>query len=233
VRKLNVVLFIAVGLIGLIMFISMMRMTILIDVKHAQDDDRVKITLKTLFGLIRYTINIPLVKLDKESLGIIVFRQDEVGGNQNNVDLHPKKSKYTPSEIAHSFRQTKQFINHVVHLHSIIKKFMSHISITKFEWHTTFGTGDAAYTGMAVGIGWSVKYGIVAIVSKYMKLKTVPVITITPSFQQAMSQTHFICMIHFRIGHAMLAGIRIVKHWRGNSLAKLKSFVAGKANESY
>ncbi|MBA2871754.1 hypothetical protein HNQ85_002029 [Anoxybacillus calidus] len=230
---MNAVLFIAVGLICFIMFISMMRMSILIDVKHAQGDDRVKITLKTLFGLIRYTINIPLVKVDKESLGIIVSRRDEMSYGKSNVEIQPKKNKYTPSEIVDSLKQTKRFVNHVVHLHSILKKFLSHIAVTKFEWHTTFGTGDAAYTGMAIGIGWSVKYGIVAIVSRYMKLKTGPVITITPSFQQAMSQTHFICMIHFRIGHAMLAGMRIVKYWRGNSLSKLKSFVAGKANESY
>jgi hypothetical protein len=211
----------------------MMRMSILIDFKHAQDDERVKITLKTVFGLIRYTINIPLVKVDKESPGIIVSRRDEMSYGKSNVEIQPKKNKYTPSKIVDSLKQTKQFVHHVVHLHSILKKFLSHIAVTKFEWHTTFGAGDAAYTGMAVGVGWSVKYGIVAIVSKYMKLKTVPVVTITPSFQQATSQTHFICMIHFRIGHAMLAGMRIVKYWRGNSLSQLKSFVAGKANESY
>jgi hypothetical protein len=211
----------------------MMKLSVHIDLLHAQDNEHFKVTLKTFFGLFRYTIDIPLVKIDKESPGIVITRQDEIGNGQSNVKVQKKTNKYTPSEIVHSLKQMKQFINHVVHLNSIVKKFMSHISVTKFEWHTKFGIGDAAYTGMAVGIGWSFKYGVIALLSKYMKLKVSPILTITPSFQQPTSQTKLVCMIHFRIGHAMLAGMRIVKYWRGNSLSKLKAVAANKANESY
>jgi hypothetical protein len=229
---LDVVLFLVAGFICFVLLICIMKLHVHIDLLHAKDNDHFKVTLKTFFGLLRYTIDIPLVKIDKQSLGIVVSRSnDEIGNVQNNVDV--QKKKYTPSEIVHSLQQTKRFIDDVIHLHSIIKKFMSHVSITKFEWHTRFGIGDAAYTGIAVGVGWSIKYGVITVLSKYMKLKTSPVFTIIPSFQQPTSQTKLACMIHFRIGYAMLAGMRIVKYWRGNSLEKLKAAAAHKVNESY
>ncbi len=214
----------------LIILLMVMKLSITIFFQHAQDDDECRITFKTLFGLIRYTIRIPLIKLDKQSPGIVVSHKETV----NNVSERSQKTtKYTPREIIHSFKVTKEFMRHVVHLNEIVKKFLAHVSITTFEWQTRIGTGDAAYTGMVAGLGWSLKYGVVALLSKYMKLKTIPMLTITPCFQQAVSETKFVCMIHFRIGHAMLAGIRIMKYWRGNHLSEMKSFANRQANESY
>ncbi|WP_027409645.1 DUF2953 domain-containing protein [Anoxybacteroides tepidamans] len=213
----------------LFVFFMLMKLSITIFFHHAQDDDECRITIKTLFGLIRYTIRIPLIKIDKQSASIVVSHKETINNKSNNPT---KRKKYSPKEIIDSFKETKEFAQHVIHLHVIVRKFMAHVSVTKLEWCTKIGTGDAAQTGMIVGFGWSVKYGIIALVSKYMKLKAMPLLSITPSFQQPVSEMKFVCMIHFRIGHAMLAGIRILKYWRGNR-SKLKSFINRQANESY
>ncbi|WP_245191126.1 DUF2953 domain-containing protein [Anoxybacillus tengchongensis] len=65
---------------------------------------------------------------------------------------------------------------------------------------------------MIVGLGWSIKYYIVAMVSKYMNVCSHPSISIVPFFQGAVSRTSFTCMIRFRIGYAILAGLKVVKH---------------------
>ncbi|MBB5324483.1 hypothetical protein HNQ34_001580 [Anoxybacillus tepidamans] len=213
----------------LFIFFMCMKLSITIFFQHAQDDDECRITTKALFGLVRYTVRIPLIKIDKQSPGIVVAHKETV---KNVSESSLKRTKYNPREIIHSFKEAKEFAQHVVHLHVIVRKFLSHVSVTKLEWQSKIGTGDAAETGMIVGIGWSLKYGLAALISKYMSLKTVPFLSITPSFQQAVSETKFICMIHFRIGHAMIAGMRIVKYWRGNRL-KMKSFVNRQTNESY
>ncbi|WP_238583589.1 DUF2953 domain-containing protein [Anoxybacteroides amylolyticum] len=218
---------VAIILILLVVFLCM-KLSISLFFQHAQDDDECRITFSMLFGLIRYTVRIPLIKVDKESPGIVVAHKQTV---QNVSESEPKRSKYNPREIVHSFKEAKDFVHHVVHLHVIARKFFSHVSVTKMEWQSKIGTGDAAKTGLVVGMGWSLKYGVVAIISKYMRLKTKPLLSITPSFQQAVSETKFVCMIHFRIGHAIVAAIRIIKYWRGNRWKK-ETF-NHQANESY
>lgn len=218
---------IAVILPIVLLFFLWMKLSITIFFRHAQDDDECRVTFRVLFGLVRYTIRIPLIKVEKESLGIVVAHKTA----QNVSESEPKRTKYSPQEIIHNFQKAKDFAEHVVHLHVIIRKFCSHITVTTFEWQSKIGTGDAAQTGVLVGIGWSVKYGVLALISKYMRVKTTPVLSLIPSFQQAVSETNFVCMIHFRIGHAIVAGIRIMKYWRGSRLKK-ETFNR-QANESY
>ncbi|HAQ08870.1 MAG TPA: hypothetical protein DCR24_15690, partial [Bacillus bacterium] len=62
---------------------------------------------------------------------------------------------------------------------------------------------------------WSVKGGLIGVLSHYMKLKDMPVISITPNFQYAITQTSFKCIFQVRVGHAILAGIKLVKYWKG------------------
>ncbi|RDE32104.1 DUF2953 domain-containing protein [Parageobacillus thermoglucosidasius] len=227
---LKLIVCIAVLLFFLLFLLSLMKLSVTIFFQHAQGDDEWKITFQALFGMIRYTIHIPFVKIETEPPGIAIDHQETI---ENISKGTVKRSKYTPEELIHNFQKAKEFAQHVVRLNEIIKKFLGHISITKFEWQTKIGTGDAATTGMIVGLGWSLKYHLLALSSKYMKLKTPPFFMITPSFHEAVSETKFVCMIHFRIGYAMLAGIRMVKYWRGNRLSKIKTFVSNHANESY
>ena len=42
-----------------------------------------------------------------------------------------------------------------------------------------------------------------------------PNISVQPQFQMAISQTSFKCMLQFRIGHAIIAGIKLLKFWKG------------------
>ncbi|QPA30373.1 DUF2953 domain-containing protein [Thermaerobacillus caldiproteolyticus] len=227
---LKIACIIIVVLFLLLLLLSIMKLSVTIFFQHAQDDDECRITIKTLFGLIRYTIHVPVIKVDKQSPSIIITHKETV---KNLSESPSKRSKYTLKDIIDTFEKTKNFARHVVRLNEIVKKFFARVSITKFEWQSKIGTGDAAYTGMAAGLGWSLKYSIVALFSKYMKLKTMPVLMITPCFQQTVSETKFVCMIHFRVGHTILAGIRIVKYWRGNHLSEIKSFATQQANESY
>ena len=208
---------IVIGIILLLLLIiTITKLKVTIDLKHAQDNDQFKIKFKAWFGLIRYTIDVPLVEVDKESPGIVVEQEKVVGSETNKAK--EKTKKYSPKEILNGIKDTKELIEHVVGLHKIVRKFLSRVSITKFEWHTNLGMGDAAYTGLLVGLGWSLKGCTIGVISNYMRMKIHPVMSITPFFQQSTSQTQLVCMIQFRIGYAMLAGLRLVKFWKGGRL---------------
>ncbi|MFC0298784.1 DUF2953 domain-containing protein [Geobacillus jurassicus] len=216
----------------LLLLVAWMKVSVTVVFRHMKDDDECKIVVRTLFGLLRYTVRIPLIKLDMDSdaPGVAFLQKKGVEGTRGKEE---KKGKLTVKKIADLFRELKRFLEQVVDLHEIMKQFYRHVTIMQWEWKTTIGTGDAASTGLLAGLGWSLKYMIIGAASRYMNMKTTPVVAIVPAYDRAASETAFLCMIQFRIGHAMVAGLRVIKHWRGRRLPKRKPLAAKQANEGY
>lgn len=205
----------SVLLIFLILIIIITKITITLQLNHSQDDDHIKIKFKIWFGLVKYTINIPLVKIDNNTASIVMKREAQPGGNPKSKN-GTKREKITASKILNGIQDTKMVIKHVIGLHTIIRIFMRKVKVKKLEWKTIFGIGDASLTGILTGVAWSVKSSAVGLISQYMRLETEPIIMVTPAFQQTFSQTHLTCIIQFRIGHAIVAAIRLVKYWKGS-----------------
>lgn len=209
-----------VAILLLLLFISLIKLKVKIDILHSQDNDHIKVKVMALFGLISYTYNVPLVKIDKDTASVVVENQQQLGEDHNPATSTSSKNKITPNKMLEKIQQAKEFLHHVIHLHAIVKRFMSHITIHHFEWKSSLGLGDAAYTGTAIGVLWSLKGGLVGIVSQYMKLKTKPDLSVTPFFQESISHTRFQCIFSFRIGYAIGAALRIVKYWKSNKGGK-------------
>ncbi|GLB58507.1 DUF2953 domain-containing protein [Cytobacillus sp. NCCP-133] len=205
-----------IAVIALILFFILIMATklkVLFSFYHGNDNDHLKIQFKAWFGLIRYKIEVPLIKVDDNSPTLVVKEKTAAGPQEDTANKDTKQ--FSAKDLINSMHDTKEVFNHIVSLHKIIRNFLSHVTIRKLEWHTFAGIGDAAHTGMLTGALWAVKGSIIGLVSHYMKLKAPPSITITPHFQFAVSQTAISCMIHFRVGHAMLAGIKLIKFWKG------------------
>ncbi len=100
-------------------------------------------------------------------------------------------------------------------MHGIVKTFLKKISVKQFEWHTLIGIGDAAHTGVISGAIWAIKGSIIGMLSHYLNFKEMPHIMVTPHFQAVVSQTKIKCIFQFRIGHAILAGLKLIKFWKG------------------
>jgi hypothetical protein len=77
------------------------------------------------------------------------------------------------------------------------------------------GIGDAVYTGVAAGALWSIKGSIIGLLSNYLRMKEMPKLMVQPNFQQMITSTDLSCMFQFRIGYAILAGLKLVKWWKG------------------
>lgn len=188
-------------------------MKIILYYYHNNDNDHLKIEFKAWFGLIKYKKEIPLIKIDDNS-PTIVTKGTKAAGPLGSAEKKDTK-QYSAEDLMNSLQDTKEVLTHVVFLHRIVRKFLKTISIKEFSWHTMVGIGDAAYTGMLTGAIWALKGSFIGLISHYMKLKAAPTITITPQFQFAVSQTVISCIIQFRIGHAMVAGIKLIKYWKG------------------
>lgn len=172
------------------------------------------------FKLVRYTIDIPMIGIDKDNPSLVL--KEDVKTGKNEKVKNEKKDRLTPKELIRSLQEKKEFLRHIIDLHTIIRKFLGHVSIIQWKWYSTVGIGDAAHTGMLTGVIWSIKGTIVGMLSHTMRLKVHPEMEVTPNFQQKVSKTRFQCIIHFRIGYAIVAGMKLVLFWRGG-IPKLRS----------
>jgi hypothetical protein len=200
-------------LLFIFLVIILTKLNVHIKYYHGQDNDDLSITIKAWYGLITYKIDVPLIKIDKKSSSIVFKEKIKTGPAETTKKEEMKK--FSAEDLLRGLKDFKEILTHVVSLHKIVRLFLRKVSIKKIEWNSMVGIGDAANTGTLVGGLWILKGGLIGVISNYMRMKEMPLISITPNFQKAISQTRFSCMIQFRIGNAMLAGIKLVKYWKG------------------
>ncbi|PGY09990.1 hypothetical protein COE25_16340 [Bacillus sp. AFS031507] len=201
-------------LLLLFILILFTKLTILINYYHYNDNDELKIKLKIWFGLIKYTINVPLIKVDDNSPSIVVESNTKMGDSAGE-SAKKGSNQITTEDVETNLSNAKKLLNHVFGLHRIVRKFFRKVTMKGLEWNTLIGLGDAAHTGTITGAIWAFKGSIIGLLSQYFKLKEMPKITVTPHFQAAVIQTRFTCIIQFRIGYAILAGLKLFRFWKG------------------
>ncbi|MGD6841026.1 DUF2953 domain-containing protein [Bacillus infantis] len=197
----------------LLIILLFSKLTVFFNFYHGQDNDHISIKFRAWFGLIRYNIQVPLIKIDDNSPSIVVEEKLEAG--QKEEKKQEDRKKFTPEDFLDSLKDAEELIRHVFGLHIIIRRFLKKVAIRDIEWHTLAGIGDAAHTAVLAGVIWSAKGSLIGFLSHYMRMRDMPVLSVTPHFQAAVSQTRFSCMFQFRIGQAMLAGIKLIKYWKG------------------
>ena len=211
--KLKWILIVCILLFFLIVSIFLTKLKVSIHYFHFQDDDSLKIECKAWLGLIKYKLNVPLIKVDDNSPTIVI--KEEVQSDTTEETKKKNKIQYSAEDLLNSLRDMKAILEHVVSFHRNLRHFLKKVNVTQVEWHSTMGVGDAAITGMLTGALWTIKGSIIGILSHYFRLLDNPNISVQPQFQMAISQTSFKCMLQFRIGHAIIAGIKLLKFWKG------------------
>jgi hypothetical protein len=202
------------AIILLFLLIIFTKLTIILNFFHHNDNDELKVEFRIWFGLIKYKMNVPLIKIDDDSPSIVVKGNSQLG-DSNEEESSTNVEQITKDNLITKMTNAKDIINHVFSLNVIVRKFLKRIVIKRFEWHSLVGVGDAAHTGMITGALWTIKGGFVGMLSHFLRLKEMPVLSVTPHFQLAVIQTRITCIFQFRIGYAILAGLKLIKFWKG------------------
>ncbi|ALC89667.1 hypothetical protein AM500_07735 [Bacillus sp. FJAT-18017] len=200
---------ILIGIILLIILIWMTRITIKVEYVNYSGNNKLYIQLRAWFGLIRYTVKIPVIEAETNPPAL------KAEGEKGSKEKEDTGGRLTAEELLSMLEKGKEIINRIIGVHPILMEFLAQITVRKFDWKTAIGTGDAAVTGMLAGAVWAVKGSIAGLVHHHMKLKVKPSLHVTPYFQYRIAGTMLACMFTFRAGKAISAGIRIFTHWKG------------------
>lgn len=202
---------IAIVLVLLIIFIMITPVEVLLQVKRKDKKQDIKAKI-TVWHFFYKTIQVPIIGFEEETASVVFKEKTNATGGKNDE----KDVKATPEELKSQFEMLKMWLNHIDEMRPILKSMFRKIKITEFIWKSEIGTGDAAWTGFLTGMIWSVKSMAVGVASAVFKLKCSPEMDIKPHFQKPASDTAFSCMIYMRLGHAIIAGVRVMKHLNGN-----------------
>lgn len=112
------------------------------------------------------------------------------------------------------YRQYVWIREHVHHLHQWSRDVLRRFHVERLSWHTAIGTGDAAETGVLTGLAWGVKSTVVGVAGAYVQWERPPQIRVDPVFHEPRLETDLQCIVRFRIGHAIVAGIRLLLNSR-------------------
>lgn len=181
---------------------------------HGNDNDQLKVSIKALFGLFTKKIDIPVIKVSKDSTSL-VYKEKKMDA-KNNEDISNKK--ITLEELISSYKNMKELIKHINNANPIIKRFLRRIVIHQFVWHSAVGTKDAALTGKVTGVAWGIKGLIQMVIYRFFSVKCNLEYSITPHFDRSLSVTDFHCILKVRIGHAILTALKLLRHWKGGKV---------------
>jgi len=202
-----------VALLILFILIYFSTVRIKIEYKRKKENDMIHIEVKIWFGLITLRYQIPMLQVRSLFDGVKVERKvDPMAGNTKPVGR--KKFWLTPSIIQRYFQKIRLLRIRVHDLNEIAKKTMKYFICENLQWNTRVGVGDAAATGVVTGLVWGIKTTFLGMVFHFITLKTIPQINVVPAFRSETVDTHFHCILRFKIGHAIIAGTRIMLNLR-------------------
>ncbi len=201
-------------LIAILIIILFSSVKIGLFYKREEENDRIKIEIGLLNGLIPIKIKVPMLKTSEKGLKY----QERLQSNTNTINQNEKI--FTFQDLKDYMQKIQELLERVVGLQKIIIRFLAKTKIIKLTWWSRIGTGDAVETGILSGFIWGIKGGIIWVLAHFMVLKTKPSVSIEPSFMTACLYTEFECILRFRIGNAILAGILFLIHLRKGRRAR-------------
>lgn len=125
------------------------------------------------------------------------------------VDITFNKRKYL--KLKHIYHEV---VENISFFRQTLRWFLSRVTCEKLVWQTRIGTGDAAEAGVLTGVVWTVKSSLVGWISQYVNWRRPPELYVDPQFQAPVLETHIHSIIHFKIGHAIIAIKRLLFHLR-------------------
>lgn len=182
--------------------------------KNGNKEDA-ELTVKLLFGLIRYRFKVPFARFTGTSLEL----KEQMQGTGPGFDTSgQKKDNIDAEKISNAIDSVKDWLAMTRNLTGWVRQTLAKIEVVKWQWSTSVGTGDAMWTAMATGLLWSVKTSSIGFLSQLVRLKEQPELTVEPVYVNPAFTTEWKCIAQIRFGYAILAGLQLLvrmKKWKG------------------
>lgn len=203
--KVFLIIFIVMVLIAILFYIMPIR--IKFKTIRVKDDDIIFIRIKTLYGIVNLTFEIPFLDIVFINNKLGIKYKAKVESNKTNK-LWKRLSKVFTAD---DFKNIKRFFHHDPVFFKRMKDYWSNkLIINDFSFILKYGTNDAAFTALLYGTLWIILGPVLAFLDNNLKFNTKDII-ITPYFDRETINIEFSCIIKFKFGDIINTGIMLFR----------------------
>lgn len=201
----------AVVLLGLLIAVLCSRIHIDVEfVKHDQDD-RLHIKIRALYGVIRFRYDVPSVLMLGVKKGLL-FRVDRNGNLHMHESTISKKS-IDKDEIKQWYDQYKELLIGTQSLRRWAMSMIAHFHVNKLDWSTNIGMADCAHTATSTGVLWAIKSALVGWLSTLLQFHHAPSLFVVPLWKGGYRLSmRFHMQLHVSSGSLLKAMLLLL--WR-------------------
>lgn len=200
------VLWILAFLFLVLMLVSILPFSIRINYSRRGENDDFIVEIKFWPG-IKYRFVVTSLNTKKKSVRSVLELQTETEDSSGEIISKEKEKVPFPSP-AELYRQFI-FWRDVYHvLKPSLDNIKNKTELRRFVWKTGLGLGDPCYTGMALGLAWSIKGLLAGYIYQLFPNRTVrPQIQVVPDFDKKGFAVLLDCIFKTRIGYIIFTGL--------------------------
>ncbi|MEI7024605.1 DUF2953 domain-containing protein [Paenibacillus sp. y28] len=172
--------------------------------RRRQTNDHVVVQVKALMGLIRYKTEIPVIRFEGWSQGILVERKkaNQAFALSQGSERH---EQVTLEKIKDYYDKAQLFLKQFVGFSEWFTRTLKHIHCTSCSWSTRIGLGDTVGTAISTGAVWAMKSSLLGFLSRYIRLSTIPKLDVQPDYNRLHFSTEGDVALTMRFGYLVLA----------------------------
>ena len=201
----------------ILLFILVMFLRLRVEVHFTRkgEDDYLKLQVSMVRGLFRFKTEVPAVDVGRYLLRPVLKVKAGAEGSVSGASVKTGRVMKIPLTLD-KLRKLPIYINKALELVDRYKKtllkLLKKIRFHYLHWTTDIGLGDPADTGIAAGLLWGVKGFLYGLFQNYAGTTGEnPKFVVRPCFNAACFRLDFHCIFDMRIGHIIIAGLKIVK----------------------
>lgn len=196
-----------IGIFLLLIFFIFLKIRLEIEYLHKEETNHLLIRVSVLWQMIRFQKKIEFkVKADQLEVGVKSEKPEKDAS---------KKSNFTISELFEQMKRTKQLLAWTRSLLRIVFNFLHQVHIRKLQIYSGVGDLDAVKTALMYGSFWGMAGNLIALLHRIFRFDCTPEVEIAPFFYQNRFTFDCRCIIDFRLGHLMWAGLKFIFSWKG------------------
>ncbi|AYB41318.1 DUF2953 domain-containing protein [Brevibacillus laterosporus] len=183
-----------------------------------QENDVLTIHIR-VWKWIKINYELPMINLtlNKNNQPEVVAKVKQKGDALSNTE---SKKSIDTEDVDRWMHRVQELIERVQDFYPILCHALRHVYCEKLQWQTTIGIGDAAATGTLIGAVLGIKNMLASMLSYYISLQEMPRISVEPMWNATIIRTELSCVLFFRVGHVIVALVRIVIKMKKGSARK-------------
>lgn len=202
-------------LAGFIVAYAFSRIDIHINITYQRSasDDDLWVHIYLLKRFLVYKLHVPVIEMTDKSK--LPWLKSELHTHDEKVGTHPKRERRFVMRVLniylHHPKKWQSLMRKFRHYRSLYYTFANQLAKSvqceRLKCKITYGSEDAAQTGIMVGAFWAVSGLAIKVCKSHLAFLRQPEIRITPSFGKRSFDIDFLCIFRLTVGHVIIASL--------------------------